>query len=79
MNMLVSTHSRNIKAKERLRVGIEADLCIGSAWSRARESVVIDVDVQRLHRAEAGIDDVDDCHGIEQCGRLLPPLVVEQR
>lgn len=77
--LLIPTHARNIKVKECLRIGIHADLRIGSAWPRARESFVVDGDMHRLHWTKFGIDDVRDCHGIEQRGRFLPPFVVEQR
>ena len=52
---------------------------VGRARFRARVAFLVDANVQRCDRTERRIDDEGDGHGIEECGSLLAPLVVEER
>src|SRR5260370_29956272 len=73
-----------VEAEEGGGIGIEADLGIGriggvgQAGVRASETLFVNANVHGLDRAEAGIHEEGDGHGIEKCGRLLAPLVIEK-
>jgi hypothetical protein len=67
-----------IEVEEGVGVGVEADLGIGRARVGAGETFFVDADVHGLDRAESGIDDEGDGHGVEERGGFLAPLVVEQ-
>src|SRR5205814_7529087 len=71
------------EAEEGLGIGVEADLSVGRIWGvrgtrvGARETLIVDANVHGLDGAEGGIDKEGDGHGIEEGGRLLAPLVIE--
>ena len=51
---------------------------VGRAGIGARKTFVVDANVHGLDGAKGGIDEKGDGHGIEEGGRLLAPLVVEE-
>jgi hypothetical protein len=73
-----------VEAKEGVGVGVETDLgvggigCVGRAGVGAGKTFFVDADVHGLDGAEGGIDQEGDGHGIEEGGRFLAPLVVEE-
>ncbi len=65
-------------------MGVEADLGVGRVGGAGRAGVgagktfFVDADVHGLYRAEGGIDEEGDGHGVEEGGGFLAPLVVEE-
>lgn len=79
-----SSEAREKEAEESVRAGVEAHLAvgrIGGVWRAGigtSKTLFVNANVHGLYGAESGIDEEGDRHGIEESGRLLAPLVVEQ-
>src|SRR5665213_3338776 len=78
----VSRDSVDEKIEKALFVRLEADLGIGVAWNRSRESLVVYFKAERGGRAEVGADGIGDCDGVKKRWRAplgwAGPLMVEQ-
>ena len=75
---LWSDEAADLKAEEGVGVGAHADLGVRGAGLSASKTFIVDADVQGLNRADLGVKDVRHRDRIEERGRLLAPLVVEE-
>src|SRR5665213_1139692 len=76
-------HGRDIEVEKAVRVRMEADICVGPARLYSRKALVVDGDVDRLRRAEAGVDREGHRHRVIEGGcRVVgrsSPLMVKKR
>src|SRR5690242_1326850 len=74
-----ASYSRDVKVKERVGLGVEADVDVGGAGLHAREALIVDANAHRLRWAQFGIEGISDCQRVEHGWSLLSPLVIENR